>query len=233
MKYENTLEATFINRENRFISTVEIEKEIHKAYVPNTGRCKELLIPGVKVILTKSNDPKRATKYSLVSVYKNNSLINIDSQAPNKIVLEALKSGKILKDVELTSIIPEKTYGQSRFDIYYEGIRNNNLVKGFIEVKGVTLEIDNIAYFPDAPTLRGLKHLKELQEAHNNGFEANVLFLVQMENIKHFSPNRIMQEEFANTLFEISNNGVNIHCYDTTNTENEIILNKKIPIILK
>lgn len=232
MIYKNIVRGIFIKRENRFIAYVNINNQIHKTYVPNTGRCKELLIEGVEVILTKSDNPKRATKFTLVSVYKNGFLINIDSQAPNKIVFESIKNKKILTDIELTILIPEKTYGNSRFDIYYEGIRNNKLVKGFIEVKGVTLEIDNVAYFPDAPTLRGLKHLKELELAYKDGYESSVLFLVQMKNITHFSPNKTMQKEFAKTLANVSNNGVNILCYDSIVKPNEVIIDNKIPVKL-
>lgn len=230
MKYKNILKAKFIKRENRFISYCLIDNKEVKVYVPNTGRCKELLYKGVDVILSYNNNPKRTTKYTLLSVYKESRLINIDSQAPNTIVFEALENNKIFKDINFTKLIREKTFKNSRFDIYYEGYRNKKFVKGFIEVKGVTLEVDNVAYFPDAPTLRGLKHIKELIDCLNCGYEANIIFLIQMENINYFLPNASMQAEFAAELNNAQTKGIKILSYESQVKKDEIYLNKKVPI---
>ncbi len=230
MKYENTLKGNFIERINRFICYCDIYGEKHKVYVPNTGRCKELLIDGANVVLSENNDPNRKTKYTLLSVYKDCSLINIDSQAPNKIVYDALVDGKIFKEVDFTLISREKTYSESRFDIYYEGFRNKKPVKGFMEIKGVTLFENDIAYFPDAPTLRGLKHIKELTSALKDDYEASIIFLIQKQGSKYFLPNYKMQPEFAQYLYKAQTQGVNVKSYDTIVTENEITLNSEILI---
>ncbi|CDZ75144.1 Sugar fermentation stimulation protein [Peptoniphilus sp. ING2-D1G] len=230
MKYENTLNGKFIERTNRFICYCDINGEKNKVYVPNTGRCKEILVEGADVVLSESKDSHRKTKYTLLSVYTNGGLINIDSQAPNKIVYDAIIERKIFKDVELTIISKEKSYLDSRFDIYYEGLRKEKLIKGFIEIKGVTLFENNIAYFPDAPTLRGLKHIKELITALKEGYESNIVLLIQKQGSKYFLPNYKMQPEFAKYLYKAQTQGVNIKAYDTLVTENEITLNSEIPI---
>ncbi|HBI93447.1 MAG TPA: DNA/RNA nuclease SfsA, partial [Terrisporobacter glycolicus] len=164
MKYNNMIKAKFIERPNRFVAYCDINGEVEKIHVKNTGKCKELLVPGYEVYLEKSNNPARATKYSLIAVKKGDRLINMDSQVTNKMVYEALEDKSLILpgfDEEITLIKPEKTYGNSRFDVYVEG----NTKKAFIEVKGCTLEIDGVVKFPDAKTERGVKHVKELIKA--------------------------------------------------------------------
>lgn len=231
MKYENVIEGTFIKRENRFISLCRINGIIEKVYVPNTGRCEELFVEGRKVYLTKHNDPNRKTKFTLIHIYKKDLLINIDSQAPNKIVEEALIKKDILKEYNLTRIKRESTYGNSRFDFYLEGFDDKDKpFKGYLEVKGVTLENNGHSMFPDAPTLRGLKHLKELSIAKQDGYYAFVVFVIQMNPIIDFIPNTKMQEDFSKELKLAINNGVHCLCFqcdvkkDTVNFLNEIPL---------
>ena len=162
MEYnKEILEAKFINRPNRFNALVELEGEEITVHVPNTGRCKELLVEGVKVLIRKENNPTRKTKYDLISVYKGNELISIDSQIPNKVVMEALQNKKIEKLIRYNNILKEKTFGNSRFDFK---LSNDNGEEYYLEVKGVTLEEDGHAMFPDAPKERGRKHLLELIE---------------------------------------------------------------------
>ena len=169
MNYKKIVKAKFIERPNRFIAYCEVDGNIEKVHVKNTGRCRELLIPECTVYLEESDNPNRKTKYSLISVEKGKRIINMDSQVPNKVVYEGLKNNKIkLPGIseEITLIKPEKTYGNSRFDIYLEAGNK----KAFIEVKGVTLEEDNIVKFPDAKTERGVKHINELIEASKDGY---------------------------------------------------------------
>ena len=167
MKYEHITEGRFIDRPNRFIAHVEINGQVETVHVKNTGRCRELLVPGTQVFLEKSSNPARKTAYDLICVNKKGrGLINMDSQIPNKAALEWVKAGHLFP--EKVQVTPEKTYGNSRFDLYVCSEKR----KAFIEVKGVTLESDNIARFPDAPTERGVKHLKELIHCMQEGYEA-------------------------------------------------------------
>lgn len=233
MRYENTITGEFIKRPNRFIAYCLINGKEEKVHVPNTGRCKELLVPGAKVILNRCSEEKlktRKTEYDLVSVYKGNRLVNLDSQSPNLLAVEGLKNGKIMGERKFSFIQREKTFGNSRFDIYYEREEKGNRIKGFIEVKGVTLEEGNQAFFPDAPTERGLKHLKELVEAKEAGYETSVLFVVQMENIKMFYPNLKTQREFGKQLLDCENNGVEILCYGCNVQPSEVKINESIDV---
>ena len=172
MKYDNIHEGIFIMRPNRFVAEVEIDGQTEICHVKNTGRCKELLMRGARVYLNKSDNLNRTTKYDLVSVYKGERLINMDSQAPNKVFLEYLRYGRYIDGI--TQIQSEVKYGGSRFDFYVEAGRR----RVFIEVKGVTLEEDGAAMFPDAPTLRGVKHLNELAGCVKDGYEAHVVFVI-------------------------------------------------------
>ena len=194
MRYKNIKKGIFISRPNRFIAEVEVDGEIKICHVKNTGRCKELLIKGVTVILEKSGISTRKTEYDLVAVYKGEELINIDSQAPNKVVGEWLKSGKGFDGI--TAIKPESKYKNSRFDFYIE-IGNRKI---YAEVKGVTLERDGVVLFPDAPTERGAKHINELIDATENGYEAYIFFVVQLKNCKYFTPNSETDPAFAMAL---------------------------------
>lgn len=202
MKYRKVIDAKFINRPNRFIAEVEIpERGREIVHVKNTGRCKELLIPGVDVILEESDNPNRKTKYDLIAVSKKGmGWINIDSQAPNKVVYEWLeKQG-------YSYIKPEYKYGNSRIDFYME--KENS--KYLMEVKGCTLEIDRIGYFPDAPTERGVKHLRELTLATKKGYKCIIAFVIQMEGITEVRPNISTHPEFGIALKEAKDAGVEI-----------------------
>ena len=226
MTYQNTIPATFISRPNRFIAHVEIDGETEIAHVKNTGRCKELLIPGVKGILQWSDNPSRKTKYDLIAVYKGDRLINIDSQAPNRVFYEYLQTGTYIDGITL--IKPEAKYGGSRFDFYVEaGVRNI-----FIEVKGVTLEKNGVVLFPDAPTLRGVKHLNELTQCIGEGFEAYVVFVVQMKNVRFFTPNNKTHPEFGAALISAQKTGVKVAAMDCAVTENSLYIGDPVPVKL-
>ena len=218
MKYTNQYPAIFISRPNRFIATVDIEGTIETVHVKNTGRCRELLIPGVKVMLEKSNNPDRKTKYDLVMVYKENlGWVNIDSQMPNALVREWLES-EPEEFSGLTLIKPEYTYGDSRVDFYLE--RGDEKI--LIEVKGVTLEIDGIGYFPDAPTERGVKHIRELIKAKREGYVAYIAFVIQMNGIKEVRANMNTHMEFGVALEEAQKAGVKVLMLECNVSENEI-----------
>lgn len=226
MYYTDIVSGTFILRVNRFIAKVLINNEEETVHVKNTGRCKELFLPGTKVYLQKSNNPERKTKYSLISIYKNNLLINIDSQVPNAVVYEGLLQGKVQEFKDLTFLKREVTYGNSRFDLYYETAAS----KGFIEVKGVTLENSGIACFPDAPTQRGNKHVLELIKATQEGYTNYIFFLIQMEGISHFKPNIETDPTFSQSLQLAKKSGVSILCYNSIITKDSIEMNHRLSI---
>ena len=189
----------------------------------NTGRCRELLTENAIVFLAESDNPERKTKYDLVSVVKNGMMINMDSQAPN------IAAGEYLRKIYPHGIIrPETKYGKSRFDFYVE----NGDEKIFVEVKGVTLEKDSLALFPDAPTERGVKHINELAECLNDGYKAKILFVIQMENISAFSPNDEMHRQFGDALRNAENAGVEILAVNCIVTEDSMVIKENVPIIL-
>lgn len=201
MKYNTIISAKFIDRPNRFIAHVNVNGNIETVHVKNTGRCKELLIEGVTVILEESDNPSRKTRYDLVAVYKEGfGLINIDSQAPNKIALEWLNNQNY------TYIKPEYKYGNSRIDFYME----RGEQKFLMEVKGCTLEREGIGYFPDAPTERGVKHIYELIKAKEEGYNSILAFVIQMEGIEEVLPNVEMQPEFGVAIEDAKCAGVDI-----------------------
>lgn len=224
MKYSNIVKGAFVSRTNRFIANCEMDGKLQICHVKNTGRCKELFVKGATVYLQKADNPNRKTLYDLIAVQKGNSLINIDSQIVNGV---ALKYMPVLFD-NIKLIKPECVYGNSRFDIYLE----TETDKIFVEVKGVTLEKDGTALFPDAPTERGVKHLKELQKAVADGYKAFVLFVIQMDNALHFEPNRITHPEFAKELKNAQKNGVTVLAYNCTVTPDEIKIKDKVRTIL-
>lgn len=223
MKYNNIFKGEFIDRPNRFIANVVIEDKVEVCHVKNTGRCKELLVKGNTVYLQKSDNPDRKTKYDLIAVQKGNRLINMDSQIVNYVALEYVSN--LFENI--ITIKPEYKYGNSRFDIYVE-TENEKI---FIEVKGVTLENDGVVRFPDAPTERGLKHLKELQKAVTEGYRAYVLFVVQMSDVKYFEPNSQTHLEFAEELRIAKNNGVIPLAFDCAVTPDSIVIRK--PLLIK
>lgn len=231
MKYNKMIKAKFIERPNRFVAYCEINGEVEKVHVKNTSRCKELLIPGCEVYLEESNNPSRATRYSLITTKKGERLINIDSQVTNKMVLESLKDKSLVLpgfDEEIKLIKPEKTYGNSRFDIYLEG----KTKKAFIQIKGCTLEIDNVVKFPDAKTERGVKHVKELIHAKEDGYLAYIIIVIQMEDVLYFTPNIEKHKEFADVLKEAEEKGVKVLAYDSIVDIDSIKLNKPVKVIL-
>ena len=231
MKYNKVVEAKFIERPNRFVAYCDINGEIEKIHVKNTGRCKELLVPGCTVYLEESDNPNRKTKYSLISVIKENRLINMDSQVTNKMVCEALKDKSLILpgfDEEITLIKPEKTYGNSRFDVYLEG----KTKKAFIEIKGCTLEEDNIGKFHDAQSDRGVKHEQSLLKAKEDGYLAYIIIVIQMKDVLYFTPNIERHKEFKDVLKEADEKGVKILAYDSIVNIDNIKLNKPVKVVL-
>lgn len=218
MRYTNIEKGTFISRPNRFVANVDINGKIETVHVKNTGRCKELLLTGCKVILEKSENPNRKTKYDLIAVYKENlGLVNIDSQAPNKVVKEWLESRPELFN-DITLLKPEYTYGKSRIDFYLECGKR----KIFIEVKGCTLEINGLGYFPDAPTERGVKHLNELANASEQGFECYIAFAITMPEISKVFPNNETHRAFGEALNNAEKRGVRILYLPCSVTEDSL-----------
>lgn len=215
MKYNNIVHGVFKSRPNRFIAKVIVDGELATVHVKNTGRCKELLLPDCEVILQRSDNQNRKTKYDLIAVYKQGlGIVNIDSQAPNKVVNEWLQKQNY------DYIKPEYTYGNSRIDFYME--KDN--VKYLMEVKGCTLEIDGIGYFPDAPTERGVKHLRELTQAVANGYKCIVAFVIQMEGIKEVRPNIITHPEFGIALEQAKNAGVDVLFLECKVKEDSLVI---------
>lgn len=225
MKYKNIVTGTFKSRPNRFIAMVEIDGKIEKCHVKNTGRCRELLLPDAEVYLEKSGNPQRKTAYDLIGVKKGELLINMDSQAPNKAVKEWLEEEVYFKHV--TFIKPECKYGNSRIDFYLETEERRKI---FIEVKGVTLEENGIARFPDAPTERGIKHIQELQQAVAEGYEAYILFVIQMKEILQFEPNDRTHQAFGDALREAQKHGVSILAYDCVVTRDSMRLDSPVKV---
>ncbi len=228
MRYENTREAVFLKRNNRFSADVLIDGEPEKVHIKNTGRLRELLITGTVVILEEGRNPERKTRYSITAVKKGNELVNIDSQAPNAAAYEALSEGRITEIGKPDMVKREVKYGDSRFDLYYE----KNGRKGFVEVKGVTLDDDSTARFPDAPTQRGAKHLRELVKAVKDGYECSVLFVIQMKGINAFEPNYATDPEFAAELINASKNGVNVLAYDCIAGEDSLDIDSRVMVRL-
>lgn len=226
MYYNNILKANFIDRPNRFIANIRVNGENTIAHVKNTGRCKELLLPQATIYVQHNDNSKRKTKYSLIAVEKGNLLINMDSQAPNKVVHEWLEKEQPFGTLKFLK--PETVYGNSRFDFYLE----TNTRKMFLEVKGVTLENNGIVKFPDAPTQRGVKHIEELCHCLQDGYEAAIIFVVQMQGMKYFTPNRKTHSEFAEALIKAQGLGVKILAVECSVTPNSLEIVGKIPIHL-
>lgn len=220
MNYHNIIHGKFHSRPNRFLAEVWIDGQLETVHVKNTGRCRELLLPEAEVLLEKSNQPNRKTKYDLVGVYKEGlGWVNIDSQVPNKVVREWLEQQ------DYTCIKPEYTYGESRVDFYME----KGAEKYLLEVKGCTLEIDGVGYFPDAPTERGVKHLRELTQAAGKGYHCGIAFVIQMEGIREVRANVTTHPEFGIALEEAKAAGVQVLFLPCKVTENslEIVENPK------
>ncbi len=225
MNYRRILPGTFLSRPNRFIAQVDIGGKPCVCHVKNTGRCRELLLPGARVYLEESGNPARKTKYDLVAVEKGKLLINMDSQAPNKAAAEAMP--RLLPGLSL--LRPETVFGNSRFDFYAETKTGE---KWFIEVKGVTLEENGVARFPDAPTLRGAKHLRELCRCVEEGFHACALFVIQMKGVRYFEPNRATDPEFARALETAAAHGVRLFAVDCLVSPNSMTVDSPVEIRL-
>lgn len=223
MRYDNIRKAKFISRPNRFTALCEISGETVVCHVKNTGRCKELLVNDADVFLVESDKPERKTRYDLVAVVKNGAVVNMDSQAPN------IAAGEYLRKLYPTALIrPETKYGSSRFDFYVE----NDGEKFFLEVKGVTLERDGIALFPDAPTDRGVKHINELVSCLSDGCGAKILFVIQTEEICLFTPNDETHPAFGEALRKAKFSGVEIMAVNCRVTPDSMTIKDYIPVKL-
>ena len=220
MKYREIADGIFVDRPNRFIAHVEVNGAVETVHVKNTGRCKELLLPGTAVRLEVSDNPKRKTKYDLVAVHKQGlGWVNMDSQAPNKVVFEWLKQQQKNNEPLFSVIHPEYTYGQSRVDFYLE---NTDHEKILMEVKGCTLEVDGQGYFPDAPTERGVKHLRELAAAQQAGYKCYLTFVIQVPGVVFVMPNNITHPEFGQALEEAKAAGVEVLYLQCDVKDNEL-----------
>ena len=225
MEYGKMVPGVFLARPNRFIAHVEIDGQMQVCHVKNTGRCRELLVPGTKVWCLDAESPTRKTRYDLITVQKGQRLINMDSQAPNQAVKEWLLAGGL---GEIENLKPEYKMGQSRFDFSF--VKDGR--QCFLEVKGVTLENDGVCAFPDAPTTRGVKHLKELTELARQGYGAYVLFVIQMAGVLYLHPNDRTDKPFGIALREAKKAGVEILAYDCEITENTMIMREKVEVKL-
>lgn len=226
MHYEHVVQGTFLERPNRFIAHVEINGQVQTVHVKNTGRCRELLVPGATVYLQGNSDPERKTAWDLIAVEKGERLINMDSQAPNRVFGEWVQAGSFLPKV--ASVRPETKYGDSRFDFYIEADGKGH----FVEVKGVTLEEDGVVRFPDAPTLRGVKHVEELIRAREQGYESWICFVVQMADTKHFEPNDRTHSEFGAALRKAARAGVRVLALECRVTPDSLEICGKVPVCL-
>ena len=224
MHYENMVPGVFLARPNRFIAHIEIDGKIEVCHVKNTGRCRELLPAGAKVWCQKSSNPNRKTQFDLITVQKGDRLINMDSQAPNIAAGEWLRAGGL---GEVQNVKAETVHGDSRVDFSFTLDGN----RCFLEVKGVTLEQDGVCAFPDAPTERGVKHLKGLTQAAKDGFGAFVLFVIQMPDVKYLHPNDLTDPAFGAALREASANGVTVLAMDCAVTEDSMEI--RLPVLVK
>ena len=230
MNYSNIVPGIFLSRPNRFIAHVMIAGREEIAHVKNTGRCRELLIPGATVYLQHHDNPDRKTKFSLIAVEKGQMLINIDSQAPNKVMMEALSAGIRLPGLlhPINCIRPECVFGNSRFDFYIEAGNQ----RAYLEVKGVTLEREGIAMFPDAPTERGVKHVRELIRTVEEGYTAFVFFVIQMKGIRYITPNDETHAGFGDAMRDAQKAGVNMLAYDCSVVPDGLWLDEPVPVLI-
>lgn len=226
MRYHAVTTGRFLARPNRFIAHVETEEGLQVVHVKNTGRCRELLVPGATVYLERGTNPHRRTAFDLIAVEKGGRLINMDAQAPNKVFAEWAAAGGFQPDVR--AVHSEYVYGDSRLDFCLETAHGPHLV----EVKGVTLEENGAARFPDAPTERGVKHVRELQRAVESGLDATLFFVVQMEDIHSVAPNDETHPAFGAALREAAAAGVNVCAYDCAVTPDSLLIRRSVPVIL-
>ena len=224
MRYENVVQGRFLSRPNRFIALVELDGAETVCHVKNTGRCRELLVPGAEVYLVPGITPGRRTPYDLVAVNKGGRLINMDAQAPNRAFAEFARTF----DPQAESIRPEFRFGESRLDFCLTRPDGLHLV----EVKGVTLEENGNALFPDAPTQRGVKHIRELQRAAETGLDAVLFFVVQIRDIHSVAPNDATHPAFGEALREAAAHGVRVLAYDCDVTPDSLKIRREVPVIL-
>ena len=227
MRYGNVILGRFVSRPNRFIAHVELDGQEVVCHVKNTGRCKELLVPGAAVWLSKSGNPARKTAYDLIAVQKGDLLINMDSAAPNAVFGEFARAGKFLPDTE--GVKSEVRYGASRFDFCITAGGQTH----YVEVKGVTLEEAGVVRFPDAPTERGVRHLRELMDAKAAGYGAHAVFVIQMERAGYFTPNERTHPAFAVALREAAEAGVQVHAYTCRVTSDGMEMADSVPVVLE
>ena len=223
MRYARTREAEFVSRENRFVATVLMDGEEVRVHVKNTGRCGEILLPGTRVVLSESDNPGRRYRYDLVAAWKGDLLINIDSQSPNRAFGEFVMSSGIFGPDP--TVHPEHTHGDSRFDFYIESGER----RIFVEVKGVTREFDGICMFPDAPTERGLKHIRGLERCVSEGYEAYIALVVQMKGMREFVPDYEIHREFGDEMERAESMGVGVLVYDCVVTEDSMTVDSPLP----
>ena len=228
MRYQHLEKAIFIERKNRFVAEVELKGEVVSAHVPNTGRCREIFVPGAEVYIDRSENPNRKYPYTLCAVYKGDMLVHIDSAGANRLCEEALKNGRIKGLEDITDVEREKTFANSRFDFRF---RKDGKVC-YMEVKGVTLENDGVAMFPDAPTERGARHLNELVRAKEEGYGAYVMFVIQMKGPHCFKPHVDRDPVFAESLAKAKKAGVTVMAYDTEVTLDRIALCDPVEVVL-
>ncbi|MGM9668217.1 MAG: DNA/RNA nuclease SfsA [Faecousia sp.] len=226
MRYCHMVPGIFLSRPNRFVAHIRIGEQEQICHVKNTGRCRELLSAGAKVWCSRSDNPARKTKYDLITVQKGERLINMDSQAPNAAAGEWLRGGGL---GEITELRAETVHGDSRFDYSFR----KDGKQCFLEVKGVTLETDGVCAFPDAPTQRGVKHLRGLTRCVREGFGAYVLFVIQMEDVKYLCPNDATDPEFGAALREAAAAGVTVLAMDCHVTEEEMVIRAPVPVRLQ
>ena len=227
MRYSHIRKGEFLRRPNRFIAHVLLNGEEVICHVKNTGRLKELLLPGATVFLEESDNTARKTRFDLVAVMRGDEVVNIDSQAPNQAVSEWLRKGGLYADV--SHVKAEARYGDSRFDFYIESTSGR---KAFVEVKGVTLLQDGVARFPDAPTTRGVKHIEELVKCKEDGYEAYILFLLEMKGSRWMEPNDATHPAFGKALREAAEKGIKILAYDCIVTPDKLEVDKKVEVRL-
>lgn len=228
MQYPNLEEGVFIERKNRFVAEIEVNGTRTFAHVPNTGRCKEIFVPRAKIIVSRSLNPNRKYAYTLLMVYKKDMLIHIDSAGANRLTEEALAAKRIKGLEAVTDVKREQTFGRSRFDFRFQQGQKTC----YMEVKGVTLEENGVAKFPDAPTERGARHLSELMDAAMAGYGAYVLFVIQMKGVTSFTPFQERDQRFTKNLVKASRAGVTVLAYDTVVTPENITLDRAVDIYL-
>ena len=227
MIYENILPAVFVDRPNRFIAHVELNGRLEVCHVKNTGRCRELLIPGCRVYVQHQPSPTRKTAYDLIAVEKGERLLNMDANAPNRVFNEYVRAGRFLR--EWSVIRPETTHGDSRFDFYLESPGH----RLFAEVKGVTLEDDGVMRFPDAPTERGVKHLEGLARCVQEGYEAWAVFVIQTEDVRWMEPNRRTHPAFADAMRQAAQAGVHLLALDCHTEPDRLEICRPVEIRLR